>query len=598
MSGLSRREFLARGGAVGATVGAAAFGPSTTSPVHAARSSASIEGESAEYQSFSQPGSPSRAAYRALAEAERAHQLRMRERQQQQQGNATGNSSSGSGSGSGVSGGATPNFSNVVNAVEDLGCDPNGGSPIDDALSGVNDGTLVVFPGGDYRLAGEVQFSGNTVGMVGEGYDEASGPPEPGGGAATLIARNQDSRINLDAESGLLANLILDQSGSSTGISFVVRSQGFVTARDIRVTGVLEKTGSTADENTNHPQCSLIAESSEATARVERFVSRGTGIPGDKNVGGVPAIWVGDGNKGTAQIVDCKVQGSADNGIYGSRTPGDTQIVGGTYFNNEVSQIRICGKGSFADGVTLGADADSYSGPTGSSGGFNQKIGMQIVKIEQPSHISKPGGVILRNAEIQARSANNMGAVIYVRGHGGALKLDNCRVTNNTQWASVLASEPGSSYDPASPPPHNITITNSLFQGTQSDEIVKVEGRPQSTITNTCFQSDGASESSLSGISVGEGVGFGNQCKAGLSNPDKVGSGNVSALLGNMNVSVNGSATNGSGASGNQGPSKGILYVISNGFFLILAVMLGVIALFVGGIVGGLGALAALLGDD
>ena len=542
MTEVNRREFLAKGGAIGAV----AVGPDPASPVRAASSSIpSDDGE--EFETFGQPGSPSRKAYRALAERERAHQLRLRERQQQQ-GNATGNSSSGSGSGSGLSGGATPNFSRTVNAVEDLGCDPNGGSPIDDALSGVNDGTLVVFPGGDYRLEGEVQFSGNTVGMVGEGYDEASGPPEPGGGAATLIARNQDSRINLDAESGLLANLILDQSGSGAGISFVVRSQGFVTARDIRVTGVLEKTGSTADENTNHPQCSLIAESSEATARVERFVSRGTGIPGDKNVGGVPAIWVGDGNKGTAQIVDCEIQGSADNGIYGSRTPGDTQIVGGTYFNNEVSQIRICGKGSFADGVTLGADADSYSGPTGSSGGFNQKIGMQIVKIEQPSHISKPGGVILRNAEIQARSANNMGAVIYVRGHGGALKLDNCRVTNNTQWASVLASEPGSSYDPASPPPHNITITNSLFQGTQSSEIVKVEGRPQSTVTKTCFKISGASQSSLTGITVGESVGFGQQCQAGLSNPGKVGSGNTSAL---GNVSVNGS-----GAVGTQTPQR------------------------------------------
>ena len=105
------------------------------------------------------------------------------------------------------------------------------------------------------------------------------------------------------------------------------------------------------------------------------------------------------------------IQASADNGIYGTRTPGDTQIVGGTYFNNEVAQIRFCGQGSFADGVTLGVDADSYSGPAGDSAGYNQKIGMQVVKIEQPSHISKPGGVIIRNAEIQARSANKMGAV-------------------------------------------------------------------------------------------------------------------------------------------------------------------------------------------
>ena len=598
MSGCNRREFLAKGGTVGAAVGAAAIGPQVSSPVLAESSSISSD-DGEEFEAFGQPGSPSRKAYRALAERERAHQLRMRERQQQQ-GNATRNGSSGSGLGSELSGGASPNFSQTVNAVEDLGCDPNGGSPIDGALSGVSDGTLVVFPSGDYLLDGQPQLSGSTVGMVGEGYDQASGPPEPGSGAATLIANNQDSRLNLDAESGLLANLVLDQSSSNAGISFVLRSQGFVIARDIRVTGVLRKTGSTADENTNHPQCALIAESGGATARVERFVSLGTGIPGDKNVGGVPAIWVGDGNKGTAQIVDCKVQGSADNGIYGSRTPGDTQIVGGTYFNNEVSQIRICGKGSFADGVTLGVDADSYDGPSGSGGGFNEKIGMQVVKIEQPSHISKPGGVILRNAEIQARSANNMGAVIYVRGHGGALKLDNCRVTNSTEWASLLASEPGSSYDPASPPPHNITITNSLFQGTQSDDIVKAEGRPQSTITNTCFQVPGASQSSLSGITVGEGVGFGQQCQAGLSDPSKIGSGGNVGSLPAFNASAIGSNASRSGSTDRQ--QKGLMKNIFGAAALVVLVIVAFLIAVPAGVVGlsGLASLALsyILDDD
>jgi hypothetical protein len=597
MSGLSRREFLARGGAIGSAVGASVVGPQAGSPVHAARSSASIQDVNEEHETFDKPGAPSRAAYRALAERERAHQLRMRERQQQQD-NATRNSSSGSGSSSVVSGGATPNFSKTVNAVEDLGWDPSGGSAIDGALSGISDGTLVVLPAGNYRLDGQGQVSGNTIGLVGEGYNEASGPPKPGDGVSTIFAGGEEARLNFDAESGLMANLVFDQSKSKGGISFVVRSQGFVTARDIRVNGVLTNTGSSYNEGTNNPQCALIAESEKATARVKRFVSRGTGLPGDKRQGGVPAIWVGDGNKGTAQIVDCEVQAATDNAIYGSRTPGDTQIVGGSYVNNEVAQIRYCGQGSFADGVTLGVDADNYNGPTGDFGGFNEKIGMQVVKVEQPSHIDKPGGAILRNAEIQAHSVNKMGAVIYVRGHGGALKLDNCRVANNTSNASLLASEPGSSYDPASPPPHNITITNSLFQGSHTDQIVDVSGRPESTVTNSCFQSDGASESSLSGITIGESVGFGNQCKAGLSNPKKIGSGNVSALSGDMSVSANGSAASSSGASRSQGPSKGVLYVLSNGFFLILVVMLGVIVLFVGGIAGGLGALAALFGDD
>ncbi|RJT07408.1 hypothetical protein [Halococcus sp. IIIV-5B] len=541
MREVNRREFLAKGGAIGATIGAAAVGPETASPVTAASSSISSD-DGEEFETFGQPGSPSREAYRALAEAERAHQLRMRERQQQQ-GNATGNSSSGSG----LSGGASPNFSRTVNAVEDLGCDPNGGSPIDDALSSVSDGTLVEFPAGNYALDGQPQITGSTVGIAGVGYENASGPPEPGSGVATITANSEASRINLDAESGLIANFVLDMTSSGTGISIVVGSSGFATARDIRVVGVQDNTGSQANEETNHPLCALMAESG-ATARAERVASSGSGVGGSKNKGGVPVFWVGDRNDGTAQLVDCQAQGAADNGLYGSRTPGDVQVVGGTFVNNAVDQLRYCGEGSFADGVTMGVDIDSYD-----KSGFNEEIATMALKVEQPSHISKPGGAVLRNAKITAVSANKIGAVINVRGHGGALKLDNCEIESGLDVPFVDAAEPGSSYDPESPPPHNITITNSLFKGSGGGEIVRVSGRPQSTVTNTCFQVSGASESSLSGITVGEGVGFGEQCQAGLSNPGKVGSGNISAL---GNVSVNASANGSADAVGTQTPQR------------------------------------------
>ena len=47
-------------------------------------------------------------------------------------------------------------FDRVVDAVDDLGMDPTGESPIDDALNGAFEtGTLIEFPPGDYMVAEE-----------------------------------------------------------------------------------------------------------------------------------------------------------------------------------------------------------------------------------------------------------------------------------------------------------------------------------------------------------------------------------------------------------------------------------------------------------
>ncbi|ELK51860.1 hypothetical protein D320_14585, partial [Haloferax sp. BAB-2207] len=60
----------------------------------------------------------------------------------------------------------------VVNAVDDLGMDPNGNEPIDDQLdSAYESGTLIEFPPGEY-LATETQYWNDDVsrfGMVGTG---------------------------------------------------------------------------------------------------------------------------------------------------------------------------------------------------------------------------------------------------------------------------------------------------------------------------------------------------------------------------------------------------------------------------------------------
>lgn len=550
---------------------------------------------------FDKHGSPSRAAERAWARAEYDHYQRMRDASAQQAGG--GNGSSGSGSGSPTS----PSFERVLDAVEDVGCDPAGGRSISADLDGsvMQDGTLIVFPPGKYLLTRKLQASvDGTFGMVGAGYEQATSPPKPGKNAATFVAKGGSrTLVNFRATTGLFANFVMDQQSSNSSTGIVLGSKGLTQARDIRFVGVQDNTGKGVPDKLQIPPCSLQAQKG-ATARAERIVGQYIGLPGDKNSGGAPMFWVGSGNKGTAQIGHCVSRGAADNGVYGGRTAGDVQIKGGQWMNNEVSQLRFSGKGSWADGVTVVIDKDSYEGPT-NGGGFNEVYGSNGIKIERGDNgYSKPGGTVIRNADIRVQSVGSkgIGAPILIRGSAGAVKIENSRIINALNQPSISADSPGGGYTGhTSPPPHNITITDSVFGGSNSGSIIQVSGREGSLIRKTCFKIGGASANSISGMKIGSGVGFGQNCTAGgLKAPGKVGSaGNLSSLPPpSYNATDNATGRATARRKKKKGILKKILATVYGGFFLLVLLFLGMIAVVVVGVLAGFGALAALLGGD
>jgi hypothetical protein len=91
-----------------------------------------------------------------------------------------------------------------------------------------------------------------------------------------------------------------------------------------------------------------------------------------------------------------------------------------------------------------------------------------------------------------------------------------------------------------------------VFEGTNAESIVDVQGRTNSLVRNTCFKIPGASSDSIGGMKIGSGVGFGKQCKSGgLTNSEKVGSGaNASSFSGP------GYTGSGLGVASRSGPSK------------------------------------------
>ena len=456
---------------------------------------------------FDTPGHPHREAYRSLADTER----RFRDGVQQQK--------------------AVPSpsdFDNVVNAVDDLGADPSGETPANSAIeSGAEPDTLIILPAGaTFLLDGDLNLSINgTFGMVGEGIENAEKPP--GENAARFAAApNTQARLILSpSDRGLFGYFLLDQTANISGTALLAETEsGFCYARDIRVIGAQDNTSETGQgnqEGTNHSVCTPIARSSEGAVRIQRFVMADTGIPGDKNSGGVPGFWVGKTNKGLVELVQCASTGGSDNGIYGSRTHGDLHIIDGAYFNNEVSQIRFAGKGSWAVGCTIGLDREKYDGPRPSE--FLKEFNSNGVKTEMPDFINKKGGGRLENCELVARNLTkeNIGSLIFVRGFSGALSVDNCRVINGVNgMASLNARPPGSGYGVKSKPPYAVNVSNSTFTGVQnSAAAIEIKDRPASTVTKTCIKIEGAGPGEIVGASTNKCT-YGTECKsAGTTGP-------------------------------------------------------------------------------
>src|SRR5699024_4353889 len=202
----SRRQFLA------GTAGATAL---TTTSGFPATATADMSDTANSIRQLSADGKPpyghariSSEGYRALAEAERF---------QQQNGNPL-------------------QFSKKVDAVKDLGLDPNGNEPIDPVLnSKIESGMLVVMPPGTYRAKNEIRPGvEGKYGIVGKGYQKSKQPPKPGKNSV-VIKVESDGPITLfnigPLDGGFFGNFVIDQRAPRSHGGVKIRSSGNVRVR-------------------------------------------------------------------------------------------------------------------------------------------------------------------------------------------------------------------------------------------------------------------------------------------------------------------------------------------------------------------------------
>lgn len=446
----------------------------------------------------------------------------------------------------------------TVSAVEDLGLDPQGNTPIDAALEKALDGM------GNTR----VTFPSDTTFRVKSGMSPSpSGPIEIVGNGVVFRCDENMNEYALDFPSlpsgTLIQGITIDQSPKGARSGIRMGTDGSIELRDMTVKGYASPTdGSQDGVNILTP----IARSSSSTVRITNFQAVGgtaAGLHDDPNkpesdpanrLGAPIGLWVGQSSLGTIQLVNPRMRGWS-NGTYSGRTKARVEILGGVLWNNYNCQARVSGN-SIVDGVTMildGRQWDMEKNPGPYSLGVEQSV--MAIRID-------PGGskgeqtraVDLRNLEIKAKQMDKSAAIIDFEGSAGPGKIQNCRITNHIDVPVVLGEEPGSQFNYSAAPQTNIEMSNCIIEGQSPAPVMEMEGRPDSRVQQTCITLPSAGPNDIQGAIVGDGVSFG-QCTAqsALSAPSKVGSNaNVSSLPA-PNVSYSGTSL---GASVNSGPSR------------------------------------------
>ncbi|WP_435079009.1 twin-arginine translocation signal domain-containing protein [Halococcus sp. AFM35] len=461
-----------------------------------------------------------------------------------------------------------PRMQRTVSAVDDLGLDPSGETPINgnfgSALSGMSN-TRITFPSdGTFALSGHVT-------AIPEGPVELIG----NGCSFVIPAGTEMKSLTLVLPGGsLVHDITIDQSAKGALQELSIQSDGVVRADNVTIKGYAPAKPSDSDQGGVDAMFSPIARTSEAVIRATNFTAVGGTAAGTHNEGDLPpdspentlgspmGIWVGQANEGTIQLSNPKLRGWS-NGIYGGRTPGIVEMYAGLLVNNFNSQARL-GGGSVIDGVSMLLDDRQWS----DKGPF--KIGHQgvyAVRVDAKKG-NQTDPITFKNCKVVAKSMREGAALFDWESESGPGIIRNCHITNHLDRPVVLGESP------SAPAATNILVDQSLIDGSSSAAVMEIQGRPQSKIQQTCIKLPNAGPDDIQGATVGSGVSFGKQCKSGsgLSNPKKVGSGgNISSLpapTGNSSGSVTSGATQTPPRARARGAGSGNFFAaLFGGFF-------------------------------
>ncbi len=353
-------------------------------------------------------------------------------------------------------------FDNVVDMVDDAGCDPNGNSACDGKLqSAAGSNTLLKFPSGTYKFNGKNALNGyDNFGIVGEGD-------------VTFVVSGgfDDKLLTINNGNGLLIeNITVDQNGATPLVQCAPDD-------NLQVHGLSIVGQGRASSDAASDAFAAAVRSSGGQGVVSNLTAHNAGKMGAYARTG---IWVGSNHKGTLTLRNCNVEGFSNNGVYASRTPGAVQVEGGTYKNNDLSQVRIGSSGSYVDGATIETDLSDSNSPNP-----DDMLNGSGIRLESDRGGS---GAEVRNCDVRIGPEVNADGGIQIFGNYPSFSIKNTRVEFNPDKAyAIRGKSPNGSSGNAGGTLKNVSVT-----GNASNAVgVLIEDRPNTTIEDSCIQQTG-----------------------------------------------------------------------------------------------------------
>jgi len=409
-------------------------------------------------------------------------------------------------------------FDRVVNAVDDLGMDPSGDEPIDDALDdAIETGTRIEFPPGDYTVTEEPPSDPprgpSQFGLVGLGESQrdvqfhfpTAAPREDGfwfinqaGGEDVLLA-NFSIQLSDDLNTSVSIRLDANDNGIAEDLEWL----GFIPAQNQSKGSLLRMNVSSQNGGTTEGVnvARRVTMGRQGSYLGGHAADTGT-TPGSTFMRHTPD------HVGELRLEDVHFEQCGHNAIRSMNNPGVVTVKGGYFLNCDVSSLRFQGGGhptktSLIEGVHLVQDHSKLN----RTGGTEPHEAMGILVDSYEGH----SGLVIRDCDIEykdvslaTQNAGSLWGVIRCTNTGasnpGGFTVENCRIRNDTNAQTFWIQNVN---DGVQGPPgvklKNLDVTVTAEEQATGSVCTVMDDRDGSTVSNCCIQ---APNGDFDGVSI------------------------------------------------------------------------------------------------